>query len=224
MSGIFPSPPPKAWSRLCETVANVGSAADLDLPLGELCRVLAAARPGGVFLCLGSGAGGIGAWILDGMDLSSRLVIVAGGDDEADLLRSVLGDDLRVTVHVQDAAGFLGDVHEHRFDLVADLCPGPPAAATRLALGALAPGGFCVTRHDIAELAKMLSAEAPGSESIPRVDPLVSTGLPLESGVTLVVRGPPEVRTTRRGGRRSRQGVTPLFSSRPRGGGRSGGH
>ena len=81
-----------------------------------------------------------------------------------------------------------------------------------------------MTRHDIAELEKMLSAEAPGSDGIPGVDPLVSTGLPLEPGVTLVVRGPPEVRTKRRGGRRSRQGVTPLFSSRPRRGGRSGGH
>jgi len=219
MSGKFPSRPPQAWSRLCETAA-VGGAADVDLPLGELCRVLAASRPGGVFLCLGSGAGGIGAWVLDGMDLSSRLVIVVGGDEEADLLRPILGDDLRVTVHVQDPAGFLGDVREHRFDLIADLCPGPPADATGLALGALAPGGFCVTHHDIAELAKMLSTETPGFEGIPGVDSLVSTGLPLEPGVSLVVRGPPRARARRRGGRRTRQGVTPLFSSRPRRGDR----
>jgi len=214
MSGKFPSRPPQAWSRLCET-ADDGAAADVDLPLGELCRVLAASRPGGVFLCLGSGAGGIGAWVLDGMDLSSRLVIVVG-DDEAGLLRPILGDDLRVTVHVQDPAGFLGDVREHRFDLIADLCPGPPADVTGLALGTLAPGGFCVTRHDIA---KLLSAEAPGTEGVPGSDALISTGLPLEPGVTLVVRGPPKVRAKRRGGRRTRQGVTPLFSPRPRRGG-----
>lgn len=218
MSGKFPSQPPQAWSRLCETIG--GGAADADLPLGELCRVLAASRPGGVFLCLGSGAGGVGAWVLNGMDLSSRLVIVVGGDDEADLLRPILGDDLRVTVHVQGPAEFLGDVSEHRFDLIADLCPGPPADVTGLALGALAPGGFGVTRHDIAELAKMLSTEAPGSEHIPGIDSLVSTGLSLEPGVSLVVRGPPRPRARRRGGRRARQGVTPLFSSRPRRGGR----
>jgi hypothetical protein len=86
MSGAFPSQPPQTWSRLRETAA--AGAVDVDQPLGELCRVLAASRPGGVFLSLGDGAGGIGIWILDGMDLSSRLVVVVGGEEEAGMLRA----------------------------------------------------------------------------------------------------------------------------------------
>jgi hypothetical protein len=209
MSGAFPSQPPQTWSRLRETAA--AGAVDVDQPLGELCRVLAASRPGGVFLSLGDGAGGIGIWILDGMDLSSRLVVVVGGEEEAGMLRPILGDDLRVTVHVQNPAGFLGDVSAHRFDLVADLCPSPPAVVTGPALSALAPGGFCVTRHAVAEL-----AELPGDDS------LVATDLALDGNVTLIVRGPQKVQARRRGGRRARQGVTPLFSSRSRRGERSG--
>lgn len=183
--------------------ASVPGVLDVDQSLGELCRVLAASRPGGVFLCLGDGAGGMGAWVLDGMDLASRLVVVVGDEDEAGAVRPVLGDDLRVTVHVQDPAGFLGDVSGHRFDLITDLCPGPPAAVTGPALAALAPGGFCVTRHARAALAE-----------IPDTDPLFCTSLALEESVTLIVRGPPKTPARRRGGRRARQGVTPLFSPR----------
>ena len=39
--------------------------------------------------------------------------------------------------------------------------------------------------------------------------------LPDELAVSLIVRGPLRVRAKRRGGRRARQGVTPLFSSSP---------
>jgi hypothetical protein len=68
-----------------------------------------------------------------------------------------------------------------------------------------------VTRHAVAEL-----AELPGDDS------LVATDLALDGNVTLIVRGPQKVQARRRGGRRARQGVTPLFSSRSRRGERSG--
>ena len=219
MSLGFDLKPPQAYQRLCEAFSSRGGEPTELRPHGELTRVLAASRPGGVFLCLGGGAGEMGAWVLGGMDLASRLVVVVQDGDEADKLRPVFGDDLRVTVHVQDAAAFLGDVRDHRFDLITDLSPGQAAELSRLALGRLATGAFYMTRHSPAELTQMLSAQdtaAGNQESALDAKQFFLAHLPGELDVTLIARGEHRIQAKRRGGRRARQGVTPLFSARPR--------
>lgn len=192
----------------------------VSVALGELLRVLAASRPGGVFLCLGRGAGEAGAWIVDGMDLASRLVIVVDDTQQADRLRGVIGDDLRVTVHVQDMAAFLTDVRDHRFDLITDLNRNPSGALARLSLVRLALGGFFMSRGEIPALEALVSAPLPlpqEDEEAPHMDTFAVTRLPADLGVTLIAHRPPRPPKKRRGGRRPREGVTPLFSSRPRG-------
>lgn len=217
MSRVFDSQPPAAYLRLCETFASRSKLPALGPPLGEVIRVLSASRPGGVFVCLGQGAAETSAWILDGMDLSSRLVVVIEDADEAHMLRSLLGDDLRVTVHVQEPAAFLDDVRDHRFDLISDLNPGECVELTRLALGRLALGGFYMIRHSQAVLTQMLSASGyEGQETSPDFNAFALAHLPGALAVTLIVHRPQTPQAKRRGGRRARQGVTPLFSSRPR--------
>ena len=221
MSLGFDLKPPQAYQRLCEAFSSRGGEPTEFRSHGELTRVLAASRPGGVFLCLGGGAGEMGAWVLGGMDLASRLVIVVQNGDEADRLRPAFDDDLRVTVHVQDAAAFLGDVRDHRFDLITDLSPGQATELSRLALGRLAPGAFYMTRQSPAELTQMLSAQGAAAgtrESALDPNRFVLAHLPGELDVTLIARGPQKFLAKRRGGRRARQGVTPLFSARPRSG------
>jgi len=220
MSQGFHLKPPQAYLRLCEIFSSQGGEPTAFRPHGEMTRVLAASRPGGVVLCLGGGAGEMGAWALGGMDLASRLVVVAQDEKEADMLRPVFDDDLRVTVHVQDAAAFLGDVRDHRFDLITDLSPGQAAELSRLALGRLATGAFYMTRHSPAELTQMLSAQdtaAGNQESALDPKQFFLAHLPGELDVTLIARGEHRIQAKRRGGRRgARQGVTPLFSARPR--------
>lgn len=219
MSQGFDLKPPQAYLRLCETFSSQGGEPTAFRPHGEMTRVLAASRPGGVVLCLGGGAGEMGAWALGGMDLASRLVVVVQDENEADMLRPIFDDDLRVTVHVQDAAAFLGDVRDHRFDLITDLSPGQAAELSRLALVRLATGAFYMTRHSPAELTQMLSAQgtaAGNQESALDAKQFVLTHLPGELDVTLIARGAQRIQARRRGGRRARQGVTPLFSARPR--------
>ena len=218
----FDSDPPPAYSRLCEALSSRGGGPTVNLPLGEVTRVLAASRPGGVFLCLGRGAGEMGTWILDGMDLASRLVVVVEDGEEAGMLGPIFGDDLRVTVQVQDAVAFLGDVRDHRFDLITDLNPEQPADLTCLALDRLAVGAFYMTRHSAPELTEMLSssdAAAGNHEAAQDSSTFVLAHLPGEVGVTLIAHGPRRIQAKRRGGRRTKRGVTPLFSSRPRGAG-----
>lgn len=219
MSTGFTSQPPQAYSRLCESLASRGDEPAVSTALGELARALAASRPGGVFLCLGRGAGEMATWIFDAMDLSGRLVVVVEDDQEAGELLALLGDDMRITVHVQDPVAFLGDVRDHRFDLITDLNPAKGADSGRLALGRLALarlalGAFYLSLHGARELADVLSVKdgvAPGEEAAVDANSFAFAQLPAELGVSLMVRGPRKVQGKRRGGRRARQGVTPLF-------------
>jgi len=159
---------------------------------------------------------------------------VLQSDQEADALRALLDDDMRITVHVQDAVTFLGDVRDHRFDLITDLNPTHIADSRadsradssadrsadlgRLALTRLAPGAFYLSLHGAGELADILAVEGaagPGEEVSLHADSFSFAQLPDDLAVSLMVHGPHRVQAKRRGGRRSRQGVTPLFSSRP---------
>ena len=217
MSFPVTSQPPQAYSRLCESLASRGDEPAVSTLLGELTRALAASRPGGVFLCLGRGAGEMATWIFDAMDLSGRLVVVVQDDQEADELRALLGDDMRITVHVQDPVAFLSDVRDHRFDLITDLTPPKGTDPGRLALARLALGAFYLSAHRLQELTDMLSAQgtaAADPDGTLDADSFAFAQLPGELAVSLIVRGPHRVQAKRRGGRRARQGVTPLFSSR----------
>ena len=92
---------------------------------GALLRSLAASKPSGNFLELGTGTGIGTAWLLAGMDADSRLVTV---DVDANVVRIAqrhLGDDPRVTFQVMDGAAFLEGSTPYAYDLIyADAEPG----------------------------------------------------------------------------------------------------
>jgi len=105
----------------------VGFTMASDAWTGSLLRSLAASKPGGLFLELGTGTGLATAWLLDGMDERSTLLSV--DDDEAvvSIARRNLAHDARVTFTVADGASQIALlVAEHRsFDLIfADTWPG----------------------------------------------------------------------------------------------------
>jgi hypothetical protein len=76
---------------------------------GALLRTLAASRPGGRLLELGTGTGLATAWLLDGMGHGSTLTSV----DNDSLVQAVplkrLGDDPRLQLINVNAIGFLGN-------------------------------------------------------------------------------------------------------------------
>ena len=106
-----------------------------------MARALAASKTAGAFLCIGEGAGEIGAWVLEGMDHSSGMVALVQDKHEAAVLEREFDCDLRASVHLQDAAAFLVDVHAHRFDLIVDLITDEHPRTVRLGLGLLKGGG-----------------------------------------------------------------------------------
>jgi predicted O-methyltransferase YrrM len=92
---------------------------------GALLRTLAASKPGGRLLELGTGTGVGTAWVLDGMDADSRLISVDSDPQAQAVAARHLGGDPRVTFHLGDGGAFLEQAGESRFDLIyADAWPG----------------------------------------------------------------------------------------------------
>jgi predicted O-methyltransferase YrrM len=111
---------------------------------GVLLRTLAASKPAGRMLELGTGTGISTAWLLDGMDSASTLISVDTDEHVQRVAREALGRDRRLTLLTADAAGFLWRQKHCSFDLVfADAMPGKYVALDE-ALALVKPGGFYI--------------------------------------------------------------------------------
>jgi predicted O-methyltransferase YrrM len=92
---------------------------------GALLRTLAASKPGGTLLELGTGVGVGTSWLLDGMSQNASLITIDKEGPRQDLARRFLGHDPRVTFHCGNTAEFILSSAPQRFDLVfADTPPG----------------------------------------------------------------------------------------------------
>lgn len=112
--------------------------------LGALLRVLAASKPAGRILELGTGTGFATTWLLDGMDAEARLISVDVNASLQGLAGQVLAQDKRLMLVTEDAAHFLQKQPPQSFDLVfADAMPGKYEGLDD-ALTAVKIGGFYV--------------------------------------------------------------------------------
>lgn len=123
-------------------------ASGFDMPserrTGALLQLLAASKPNGRFLEIGTGTGLATAWLLSGMDADSTLISVDADQNVSDIASRHLGQDRRLTLVVDDASIWLQNVAEEAFDLIfADAMPGKYERFD-LAWKALSIGGFYV--------------------------------------------------------------------------------
>ena len=159
---------------------------------GCLLRTLAASKPGGALLELGTGTGAGTAWILDGMDRVSSLVTVESDANLQAIAQKHLGSDGRVTFISRDGNVFLREIPDQTFDLIfADTWAGK-YENLELALNLLPRGGLYVIDdmdpqetwppgHD-ARAAGLLSALVGNRE-------LRVTKLSWASGIVIATRG-----------------------------------
>jgi predicted O-methyltransferase YrrM len=84
---------------------------------GGLLRTLAATKPGGLLLELGTGFAVGTAWLLSGMDAAARLISVEIDDEAAEASRALLAKDDRVEVVQADATAWLEEYSGPPFDL-----------------------------------------------------------------------------------------------------------
>ncbi|GAA3167477.1 MULTISPECIES: O-methyltransferase [Streptomyces] len=85
---------------------------------GALLRTLAALKPGGRLLELGTGTGAGTAWILDGMSPDARLVTVEQDPELAAVAGDLFRSDPRVELVVDDLQRWLPHQRTQTFDFV----------------------------------------------------------------------------------------------------------
>ena len=113
-----------------------------DRACGSLLRTLAASKPAGQFLELGTGTGLSTAWLLDGMDGRSRLVSVDNDAVVQEVAKRLLGADSRVQFVTGEASDFLRHKTPGEFDLIfADTWAGKYELLEET-LALLKPGGL----------------------------------------------------------------------------------
>jgi len=135
---------PAALDAIERDTTTVGFTMISESRTGALLRTLAASKPGGALLELGTGTGASTAWILDGMDSGSTLLTVDGEARFLEIAQRHLGHDRRVTFRVGDGASLLRELRERQFDLIfADTWPGK-FDHLEDALVLLRPGGLYV--------------------------------------------------------------------------------
>jgi predicted O-methyltransferase YrrM len=135
---------PAVVERLQAESRRLGFVMASEAMTGSLLRTLAASKPGGSLLELGTGTGMGTAWLLAGMDAQARLVTIDNDPRVAEVAQRHLSGDQRVTFLVEDAVGWLMARAAASFDFVfADAWMGKYSHLDD-ALRLLKAGGFYV--------------------------------------------------------------------------------
>jgi predicted O-methyltransferase YrrM len=159
--------------------------------VGALLAALAASKPGGRFLELGTGTGHGTAWLLSGMDASSSLDTVDTDSNVVAVAQRYLGSDERVIFHLIDGAEFIRHAPAGHFDFIyADAWPGKFSHLDE-ALVLLRPGGIYVI-DDLLPQPNWPEGHAPRVplliDTLERRNEFITVRLAWASGLMIVVR------------------------------------
>lgn len=135
---------PSIYSTIEKKTREIGFSMSSDKYVGSLLKTLVASKPNGHFLEIGTGTGLALAWILDGVDPSSKIISI---DNDLNLIKVASGafnEDPRVHFICADGEQWIKEYNGVGFDLIfADAWPGKYSIIEK-ALDMLNPGGFYV--------------------------------------------------------------------------------
>jgi predicted O-methyltransferase YrrM len=112
--------------------------------IGMLLRMLAASKPSGSLLELGTGTGVGTAWLLEGMNSGAHLVTVEADPHLSNIAKDVIGSDPRVRFEHGDAAAWLAGYQGPSFELAFVDCRPGKFTHRSLLLRHLARGGLYI--------------------------------------------------------------------------------
>ena len=134
--------PPRCLEQIAAQTRALGFGMASEPLTGALLKTLAASKPQSQFLELGTGTGLATAWLLDGMDESSKLTSVDIDPQVQQVARDCLANDRRLTLVTQDGLAFLRQQPANSFDFIfSDAMPGKYEGLAEC-LNTLRPGGF----------------------------------------------------------------------------------
>lgn len=109
---------PKAYAAINLATEEQGFTMPSELQTCSLLCTLAASKPIGKFLELGTGTGLSTAWILQGMDVKSTLVSVDNDVDVQAIAQRYLGEDERLDLICIDAGNWIKNNSQHKFNYI----------------------------------------------------------------------------------------------------------
>ncbi|HVW15359.1 MAG TPA: class I SAM-dependent methyltransferase [Mucilaginibacter sp.] len=135
---------PKAYDSIKKATEALGFLQMSEISTCSLLKTLAASKPSGEFLELGTGTGLATAWILDGMDEESTLISLDNDETLLSVAKENLGVDRRLKLICTDGNEWIKNNAKMRFSFIfADTWPGKYMMLEET-LAMLKPGGFYI--------------------------------------------------------------------------------
>ena len=135
---------PSTYSRIFSATEASGFTMSSDMLTCSLLKTLAATKPSGSFLELGTGTGLSTAWILEGMDASSKLISVDNDEKFLKVAADHLSHDTRLTLVMKDGGEWIKENSSQKYDYIfADTWPGKYFFLEET-LALLNPGGLYI--------------------------------------------------------------------------------
>ena len=109
---------PPFYAEINQATQTAGFTMASDVLTCSLLRTLAASKPAGRFLELGTGTGLSTAWILDGMDGASSLVSIDNAKEFLAIARNFLHGDKRLQLVETDGEEWITNNKAQKFDYI----------------------------------------------------------------------------------------------------------
>ena len=109
---------PKNYNEIDAATKSSGFTMASDILTCSLLRTLAASKPSGKFLELGTGTGLSTSWILDGMDKDSTLTSIDNDPLFLEIAKDKLGSDNRLNVVLADGGKWIEENKSQKFDYI----------------------------------------------------------------------------------------------------------
>jgi predicted O-methyltransferase YrrM len=157
---------------------------------GALLRVLAASKPNGRFLEIGTGTGLGTAWLLEGMDKNSKLISIECDKNVQSVAKEAFLNDDRLELIYDNGSDFLKNQIPNSYDMIfADAYPGKYEFLDET-LNLLKPGGIYIV-DDMLPQADWPEDHFPLAkgvlDSLKNLKNVVSVGLNWSSGLIIIV-------------------------------------
>jgi len=135
---------PSAYNAIKVATEASGFTMPSEVLTCSLLKTLAASKPGGKFLELGTGTGLSTTWILDGMDSASTLISIDNDETLLSIAKENLGVDKRLQLICTDGGDWIKQNAGQKFSFVfADTWPGKYLLLDEV-LNMVATGGFYI--------------------------------------------------------------------------------